>query len=518
MSARLQEKDDAQPTTNGVHTNGQHATNRSAAGGSSSRDAGPAAKKRKMGILLHELYHARHYANNYAEYDEEDDGFAFSRVKKRKPRASTSKTTPLNDAPATESIALVAPAKVPLHEVDENAEPVKRRRNKMSFSTPGRKAEEPVRRSKRLSTEDEEFRAASKPPKRPKEENSNDNPVSTKQSRNSVQPEQPQRLERTPAPRTSAAEALADDYNGTKISLPFADTPVIRRNKAMREGKSGKGERRSSLGFRGRRASSLIETGNSNALPHQEVDIPDFYKHIESEGLPEPRRMRQLLTWCGTRAMGEKSAGGEFEDQSARMAARVIQEELLKDLANRSEMSDWFSREDAPAPMKPLHTRPNPKNEQNATRIKELEEQIATLRANKAALESLSHPPLLPDAANIAPDPSRIESDRSLLSPQDAALLDSLHAASGTVSTIQKRLNTISTSLGPIMDSFADGIHKIGQYRDAADNLAGRALAICAEKLAEKENQSRPNLAQDEQPSPGTQLGNVLRSLSRVER
>jgi kinetochore protein Mis13/DSN1 len=57
-------------------------------------------------------------------------------------------------------------------------------------------------------------------------------------------------------------------------------------------------------------------------------------------------------------------------------AARVIQEELLKDLANRSEMSDWFSREDVPKTAAPLVTRPNPKNIQNAAKIEELEQQI----------------------------------------------------------------------------------------------------------------------------------------------
>jgi kinetochore protein Mis13/DSN1 len=182
------------------------------------------------------------------------------------------------------------------------------------------------------------------------------------------------------------------------------------------------------------------------------------------------------------------------------MAARVIQEELLKDLANRSEMSDWFSREDAPVPLKPLETRPNPKNEHNAATIKDLEEQIAKLKLNKAALEALNQPPLIPEAASIAPDPGTVDSDRELLSPEDVALLDMLQASSSTAATIEIRLN------------------KIGQYRNAADNIASRALAICAEKLAEKENQSRLNLANDSQPSPGMQLGNVLRSLSRVER
>ncbi len=59
------------------------------------------------------------------------------------------------------------------------------------------------------------------------------------------------------------------------------------------------------------------------ALPHNEVEASDFYKHIESEGLPEPRRMKQLLTWCATRAMGEKPTGADVEDHSARMAGKM---------------------------------------------------------------------------------------------------------------------------------------------------------------------------------------------------
>lgn len=51
----------------------------------------------------------------------------------------------------------------------------------------------------------------------------------------------------------------------TKITLPMADTPVMQRNKDMRTAaKSEKGSRRSSLGMRGRRASSLIDSGASN--------------------------------------------------------------------------------------------------------------------------------------------------------------------------------------------------------------------------------------------------------------
>jgi kinetochore protein Mis13/DSN1 len=61
--------------------------------------------------------------------------------------------------------------------------------------------------------------------------------------------------QRTPSPKRGA--------DITKIALPFADTPVMRRNKEMRKG-GGDGSRRSSLSMRGRRASSLIDSGTSN--------------------------------------------------------------------------------------------------------------------------------------------------------------------------------------------------------------------------------------------------------------
>lgn len=150
-------------------------------------------------------------------------------------------------------------------------------------------------------------------------------------------------------PKTKATES--NGYNspeqppaGTKVALPMADTPVIQRNKELRGGKGDKGKRRSSLSMRGRRASSLIDSGASNgefshlrlvtgrevadtdfvlALPHREVGTADFFKHIADDGLPEPRRMRQLLIWCATRAIGDKPKGGSDPDeQSARLAGK----------------------------------------------------------------------------------------------------------------------------------------------------------------------------------------------------
>ena len=62
---------------------------------------------------------------------------------------------------------------------------------------------------------------------------------------------------RTPVPSEPPKEP-------TKIALPFADTPIIRRNQEMRKGSDN--SRRSSMSMRGRRASSLIESGTSNGV------------------------------------------------------------------------------------------------------------------------------------------------------------------------------------------------------------------------------------------------------------
>jgi kinetochore protein Mis13/DSN1 len=185
----------------------------------------------------------------------------------------------------------------------------------------------------------------------------------------------------------TANEATDSTNQPTIITLPFSDTPVINRNKEMR--KQNKGTRRSSLGLRGRRASSLIENGHS-AIPHREVEASEFYKHIEADGLSEPRRMKQLLSWTGERELGEKPSHGEANDLSEQagmqsrcecweimlisIIARTIKEGLLKDFSNKSEYSDWFTREDT-APRKVIK-KPNPRNSELELQIEESEARI----------------------------------------------------------------------------------------------------------------------------------------------
>lgn len=172
--------------------------------------------------------------------------------------------------------------------------------------------------------------------------------------------------------------------------------------------KGGKSNRRSSLGSRGRRASSLIDNGQT-AIPHREVEAREFYKHI-AEDLPEPRRMKQLLMWCGERAMPERRRGkgnseavlsgaylpfcpfsvteilffafhddvDDDDEESGTNAAiaRAIQDQILKDFAARSECSNWFDRDDDAPPSSTAVPLPNPRNVELADKLVALEAKI----------------------------------------------------------------------------------------------------------------------------------------------
>ena len=171
-------------------------------------------------------------------YDENDDGFRFSRSRPKKTQAKTSPPPPSPELLPVEAKASTPP---------------KRRRKKYSFSDSAKKDNEApkrTRRSARLSGEKEAI----------------DTPV--KQSKQVEKVEIP-----APGPLSQEEDAapIVNDVvepvkwrTPKKIALPFADTPIIRRNKEMRKGNSDEGHRRSSTGMRGRRASSLIDSGTSN--------------------------------------------------------------------------------------------------------------------------------------------------------------------------------------------------------------------------------------------------------------
>ncbi|KAI0205933.1 Mis12-Mtw1 protein family-domain-containing protein [Astrocystis sublimbata] len=300
----------------------------------------------------------------------------------------------------------------------------------------------------------------------------------------------------------------------TKIALPFSDTPIINRNKEMRK---KAGNRRSSVGMRGRRASSLINSGHT-AIPHREVDASQFYKHIEADGLTEPRRMKQLLTWCGERSLAEKPPLGS-SNTNAILGARAIQDQLLKDFSSQAEFSNWFAREEVPsAPRPPPIVKPNPRNMEHDKHIVTLEERIKRLKAEKKKWQSLKQkPPELPLLFDSPePGPNQSLPDASCLDPEDAQILASLSTPSAPmikslIPITQTRLKDLQKSLEFNIDRLVDSVHKIEQRMETASRQAEMVSGLAASRLKEREEREKTRAGTKDMP-----IMEVLRGLSKI--
>ncbi|KAK1715856.1 Mis12-Mtw1 protein family-domain-containing protein [Colletotrichum lupini] len=318
---------------------------------------------------------------------------------------------------------------------------------------------------------------------------------------------------REPEPdRRRTPRAIEEPVESAKITLPVSDTPVINRNKEMR--KKGGGNRRSSTGMRGRRASSLIESGH-NAIPHREVETAEFYKHIESEGLMEPRRMKQLLTWCGERALLQKPPHGQTDSNTV-LGARYIQEQLLKDFSTKSEFSDWFSREEQ-GPKKPVVYLPNPRNLEHQEKIEQLEQKVKRLKLEKKKWLALNKP--RPDIPPLFSETDTAQTataaDASILEPNEAEMLSWLTDPASSFENVRAktlaRLQNTQSTLEFKVDQLADGIHKLSQRVDTAGREADKVLSLSAARLKEREVREKANAGTKEMP-----VMEVLRSLGRI--
>ncbi|KAL8936407.1 MAG: hypothetical protein Q9216_004948, partial [Gyalolechia sp. 2 TL-2023] len=507
LSARLGDKEDVPMVNGAAHANEKHSKSGQSSAGT--------AKQAKTGVNGAASGTAGTKGKRKLDDEDSDGDFRFTRTRAKKAKAElASKPPPIAEDQHEES----PPKPVP----------VKKTRKRTSGSPTASGAEngeKPERRRRSARNSGDKNIVQDEPPVPPlevkkKRRPKDDGPQEVRKSRKQDQATSTQPPESAPVelPRTQPVDKPLDPI---KVSLPFADTPIIRRNKEMRKGAEN-GSRRSSLGMRGRRASSLIDSGKSDALPHEEVESSEFYKHIESS-LTEPRRMKQLLTWCGTRALGEKPVSTQA-DFHARQAAREIQQQLLKDFSTRSEMSDWFNRKDTTPPPQP--PKPNPKNVSNEKKIKDLEQQLARLQTERQTWETLLRPPseslsLSPLTAN--PDPHFISPDL-LASPTQVSALSTLQsyfpiasttitssadpkskasspssqhkassittattAANDLQSSTSSRLRDITSNLEFSVDTFATHVHALNAYEMAADRVAGEVLAISAEALEERD-------------------------------
>jgi kinetochore protein Mis13/DSN1 len=178
-------------------------------------------------------------------YDENDGGFQFARRTSRRTAKAQPEPEPIPEEP-------VKPA------------PARRKKNSIAATQePAEDQPQKRRRSARLSGDKEQLDHPKPPPKTARKAEP------TEKRRKKELAPAPEPAEKAPpavfqTPKQNELHVVKKrDGAATKIMLPFADTPVITRNKEMRKA-SKDGHRRSSTGLRGRRASSLIDSGMSN--------------------------------------------------------------------------------------------------------------------------------------------------------------------------------------------------------------------------------------------------------------
>ncbi|KAG7408594.1 Kinetochore protein mis13 [Fusarium oxysporum f. sp. rapae] len=282
------------------------------------------------------------------------------------------------------------------------------------------------------------------------------------------------------------------------VALPVSDTPIINRNKEMPK-KEGNSNRRSSLGNSGRRASSLIES-DQTAIPDQEVNPADYYKHIEAEDLTEPRHMKQLLTWCGERALAMKPPHGT-PNSNAIVGARAIQDQLFKDFAARSEFSDWFRREDD-APKVSAKLVP-------VINIKRLQDEKNAWQAIRNPLPE--QPPLFSEGETggiVLPDFDLLDPDEGKIG---GFLADGTTSFDAVRSETESRLRTIQSSLEFQVDQLPDNVHKLEQRVLVAGKEADKVLSVSALRLRQREEWEKGSAGTRDMP-----VIEVLRSLGSI--
>ncbi|KAF2858208.1 hypothetical protein K470DRAFT_251722 [Piedraia hortae CBS 480.64] len=425
-------------------------------------------------------------------YDEDVDGFTFSKKRTRSRKAPE---------PAAAQTGKDVPETGPAKQADCSDQPgsqqakekAPRKARRTLPPTPER--EIPVRRSKRLSSDKMQSQVA--PSRQPSVQNPSplQKVVSTQFHR-----------DQTPPPLTVGKRRKQDadgPKKATRIALHFDETPVARRNGGV--GKSSAENRRSSTDMRGRRASSLMEEGKGNGLPHPEVPTAEFYQHI-SPGLTEPRRMRCLLGWCGTRALPPRSEENSGPETRARQTAFAIQEELSKELISNGRLSDWFSRDEVPRPVR--RKKAHPRNIANAANAEKLGRELERLKRERTEWDEIVKAATIPSLGDIGKEElsSPIEPNL-LIGPYKTSIGRIQPMSEETLASTARRLRERRSELQLQVDSYANGGHIVAMTRGKAQQAADDILSGAAEHLDAKDRRAQ---------AKALEPYDVLRALGKV--
>lgn len=212
-------------------------------------------------------------------FDEDDDDFQFTRIKPKKskptvdPIPELSQPAPEKSAPKPSPKRGRPPKKRPAEKSETVAETNPTTDSRSKRSTRGApKPSEPEREARPQLPPQSQTKPQLQPQTQPASDTRSTRnrdhaePAPKEKEKDKEKKKRRGRPSKSNEPERPNGYVSPEPKTGTAtIALPMADTPVIQRNKEMRgQTKAGKGSRRSSLGMRGRRASSLIDSGASN--------------------------------------------------------------------------------------------------------------------------------------------------------------------------------------------------------------------------------------------------------------
>ncbi|EPX74246.1 kinetochore protein Mis13 [Schizosaccharomyces octosporus yFS286] len=265
------------------------------------------------------------------------------------------------------------------------------------------------------------------------------------------------------------------------IPLPVSDTPIIKKNQKLRKSKG----RRSSLGQRGKRASS-IGTG-FEALPHADVPTDEYYRHI-SKDLSEPLRMKQLLLWASYKHLNQqREKYKETKESSEAAIARSIVQEVLNELLSNQFSISWYQR----PPNEIIPNKPHPQNLKNIQLLDELTAQLAKLQDEEATWRAVAA--------------GTVENEKSLHSCR--RLSDQIHSATDSTShepetsngtkEYQSSIKDIRKNITPLVESLSQHIHAIHSLtrigpsvRSAFGERAAQSYLLHKQKFCKTNNHS----------------------------
>lgn len=208
-----------------------------------------------------------------------------------------------------------------------------------------------------------------------------------------------------------SSDEYEEQVSHLKMNLEDSDTARTRNQKAP----NAKNKRRASYHNRGKRVLSI---GNGFVgVPHEDVPTSDYYKLLDTS-LPEPHRMKQLLIWSFKKKLDQeeklsrsKSKSETTEDQTIINIAKVIKEEVLRDLIEGQISISWYNRDDNEDETNDNMltnkevTLPNPLNITNEENIEIFTKKLKSLKQERSQWESsfnrsTSHIPNLKIDAN----------------------------------------------------------------------------------------------------------------------